>query len=206
MSEQAESSYHHGNLRDEILVRAAQIIGEDGIEALSLRRIARDLGVSHGAPNRHFKTKAELLAELGAEAWLRARDAMLSAVEETGSDNPHIRLNAMGRSFLKWALNHRSFLSVIQHPDIHRHTTAQLEKAMSEFQELLETTVEETQRAGRHSNVDKGLLTLYTNSVPYGLALLLQDHRHAELLPAVEQDRVIAELIELVVPIRQFES
>ena len=69
MSEQAESSYHHGNLRDEILTRAAEIVGEDGIEALSLRRIARDLGVSHGAPNRHFKTKAELLAELGAEAW-----------------------------------------------------------------------------------------------------------------------------------------
>jgi AcrR family transcriptional regulator len=206
MSEQAESSYHHGNLRDEILTRAAEIIGEDGIEALSLRRIARDLGVSHGAPNRHFKTKAELLAELGAEAWFRARDAMLLAVEKTGSDNPQIRLNAMGRSFLKWALNHRPFLAVIQHPDITRHTTEQLNKAMAEFRDLLRTTVEETQAAGRHPTVNTALLTLYTNSVPYGLALLLQDPEASDTLPPEAEDEVIAELIELVVPIKQCQS
>ncbi len=31
--------------------------------------IARDLGVSHGAPNRHFKNKAALLAALAADGW-----------------------------------------------------------------------------------------------------------------------------------------
>ena len=54
-------SYHHGNLAASILERAAEIIDEEGIEALTLRGIARDLGVSHGAPNRHFKNKACLL-------------------------------------------------------------------------------------------------------------------------------------------------
>ena len=37
-------AYHHGNLREALLERAAEVIAEDGIEALSLRSLARDLG------------------------------------------------------------------------------------------------------------------------------------------------------------------
>ncbi len=204
MSEQ--SSYHHGNLRDEILIRAAEIIGEDGIEALSLRRIARDLGVSHGAPNRHFKTKADLLASLGAEAWFRARNATLSAAEQRGSTNAHIRLNAMGRGFLGWALNNRSLFAVIQHPDISRYQTAALQEATAEFRNVIQEAVEATQGAGRHPDVDTRLLTLYTNAVPYGLANLIYDHNETAVLSAEQQDRIIAELIELVVPIKGLED
>lgn len=206
MSEQSANTYHHGNLRDEILIRAAQIIGEDGIEALSLRRIARDLGVSHGAPNRHFKTKADLLAGLGAEAWFRARNATLSAAEERGSSNPHIRLNAMGRGFLKWALNNRSLFAVIQHPDITRYRTESLEQATEEFRLVIHEAVEATQGAGRHPDVDTRLLTLYTNAVPYGLANIIHDHDEAAAVSGPEQDRVIAELIELVVPVAGLED
>ena len=74
--------------------RAAEIIDEEGIEALTLRGIARDLGVSHGAPNRHFQNKAALLAALAADGWLKARDATLNAAENTGS---HSRQNRTSR-------------------------------------------------------------------------------------------------------------
>ncbi len=198
--------YHHGNLRDAILERAAEVIGEQGIEALTLRGIARDLGVSHGAPNRHFKTKAELLSELGAEAWLRARTATLSAAETCGSDDPNIRLNAMGRGYLGWALNNGPLLSVIQHPDIARYRTEKLDQAMVEFRDALLAAVAATQAAGRHPDVDTGLLTLFTNSVPYGLAALMHDGRNMEVDVDMDQDEMIAELIELVVPIRHLQK
>ncbi|MFN3237707.1 MAG: TetR/AcrR family transcriptional regulator [Pseudomonadales bacterium] len=194
--------YHHGNLREAILQRAAEVIGEEGIEALSLRGIARDLGVSHGAPNRHFKTKAELLTELGAEAWLRARNATLEAAETCGSQNPHVRLNAMGRGYLRWALQHGPLLAVIQHPDINRYATEKLNSAMSEFRASLLAAVKATQEAGRHPEVDTTLLTLFTNSVPYGLASLMHDERNDGLLEGFTQEQAIAELIELVVPIK----
>lgn len=194
--------YHHGNLRDEILDRAAEVIGEQGIEALSLRGIARDLGVSHGAPNRHFKTKAELLTELGAEAWFQARTATLVAAEQCGSDDPNIRLNAMGRGYLKWALNNPSRLAVIRHPDIVRYATERLDNAMVDFRDTLFEAVQATQSAGRHPDVDTGLLTLFTNSVPFGLAQLMSDHRAGELKSSQNEDQMIAELIELVVPIK----
>ena len=68
-------NYHHGNLAEAILLRAAEIIDERGIEALSLRSVARDLNVSHSAPNRHFKSKTDLLSALALDGWLKVRDA-----------------------------------------------------------------------------------------------------------------------------------
>ena len=207
MSAPPTNTYHHGNLRDEILKRAAEIIGEQGIEALSLRGIARDLQVSHGAPNRHFRTKAELLTELGAEAWFQARDATLAAAETLDSDNPHMRLNAMGRGFLKWALTNPSLLAVIQHPDISHYVSDRLERASAQFHQTLQDAVEATQVAGRHPEVNPVLLTLYTNSVPYGLAALIQHPGSLGLVPdGVTQDQMIAELIELVVPIKHLQA
>jgi AcrR family transcriptional regulator len=197
-----ENRYHHGNLRDEILIRAAEIIGESGIEALSLRAIAKGLGVSHGAPNRHFKNKAELLSSLATDAWYRAKTATLDAAQATGSNDAFIRLNAMGRGFLKWALDHPSFLAVIQHPDISRHRSTQLDAAMDEFQSTLFDAVVATQAEGRHPDVDPYLLMLFTNSVPYGLAALMHDSRLKASDLALDQETLIAELIELVVPIK----
>ena len=112
-----EKAYHHGNLRAGILQRAAEVIAAEGIEALSLRGIARDLGVSHSAPNRHFKNKAALLSALAATGWLQVRDATLSAAEETGNDDPLVRLNAMGRGYMRWALQHRSLFRSLHHPE-----------------------------------------------------------------------------------------
>ena len=105
--------YHHGNLAQDILIRAAEVFADEGIEALSLRGVARDLGVSHGAPNRHFRNKAALLSALATEGWRQIQEATLGAADATGSDDPHVRLNAMGRGFLSWAIDNRALFKTI---------------------------------------------------------------------------------------------
>ena len=92
------ATYHHGDLRQALLDRAAEVIEAQGIEAVTIRGLARDLGVSHAAPNRHFKSRADLLTALAAEGYAALRSATLSAAEDVG-DDPWIRLNAMGRGF-----------------------------------------------------------------------------------------------------------
>ena len=87
-------TYHHGNLRKELLDRAAHVIAEQGIEALSLRALSRDLGVSHAAPSRHFADKAELLRALAIEGNERFIDYVLAAAEAAG-ENPLERYAAM---------------------------------------------------------------------------------------------------------------
>lgn len=202
LSQTERHSYHHGDLRAAILRRAAEIIEASGIEALSLRGIARDLGVSHGAPNRHFRSKQELLSALAAEAWNSACGATLAAAESEDGGDPHRVLNAMGRGFLRWALANRPLLVAILHPDVSRASDPSLDAAFADYQATIRKAVEATQADGRHPEVDPAILNLYTNSVPFGIAaLLLHRNSWGELMER-DPETVITELIELVVPTR----
>ncbi|MBU2979757.1 TetR/AcrR family transcriptional regulator [Alteromonas sp. C1M14] len=68
----ASQPYHHGELRNALIGAATQIIEQDGIDALSIRKLAVQVGVSRTAPYHHFKDKNALLsaiAEEGFKTW-----------------------------------------------------------------------------------------------------------------------------------------
>ena len=52
------SAYHHGNLREEFVAQGLAIVESEGIAALSMREIARRIGVTQTAPLHHFEGKA----------------------------------------------------------------------------------------------------------------------------------------------------
>lgn len=81
MSTLEQQPYHHGDLRRALVAAARALLEEAGPEALSLRDVARRVGVSHNAPYRHFPTRQALLAAVAAEgfATLSARMTALSA-------------------------------------------------------------------------------------------------------------------------------
>src|SRR6201995_990049 len=72
--------YHHGNLREALLVQAMTTLREGGVEALSLRELARAVGVSHAAPRRHFPDRQALLDALAIEGFARLGAVMRDAV------------------------------------------------------------------------------------------------------------------------------
>lgn len=72
--------FHHGNLRAVLLDQAEVVLRERGIDALSLRELAREAGVSHGAPRSHFVDRNALLDALAERGFLRMADAIASAV------------------------------------------------------------------------------------------------------------------------------
>ncbi len=193
--------YHHGDLRAAVLKRAAEVIEAEGIEAMSLRRIARDLGVSHGAPNRHFKTKADLLAALATDAWLKMQAATIEAAETCGSPDPRIQLHAMGCAYMRWALNNRSLFAATMHPDVSRFADDTLREAIQNFRDVVQDVVVRAQAGGRHPGKDPLLLTLYTNSVPFGASVLLSDPLLATNMADHELEHIIKEIIDLVVPL-----
>ena len=198
-----QKQYHHGDLKAAILAQATQIIEKQGIEALTLRGIARDLGVSHGAPNRHFSTKAHLLTALAADGWDKLRNATNAAAERELSEDPRDKLNAMGRGFLSWALQNRADYICVTHPDIDRHRDHKLIGAIEAFQETVRNAVAASQSAGRQPEVDTTLLALFTMSVPFGLAALLLDPPKSMGVSEWEQEDLVARLIDLVVPRNQ---
>ncbi|MGD1935630.1 MAG: TetR/AcrR family transcriptional regulator [Candidatus Phaeomarinobacter sp.] len=110
-------SYHHGNLRQDLLQRAAEVIAGDGIEKLSLRALARDLGVSHSAPARHFKDKTALLSALAEESYTRVVAELDAAMEAAGSD-AMARYNAIGKALVAFALERPAYFRAMFHPEV----------------------------------------------------------------------------------------
>ena len=75
-------SYHHGDLRDALLKAAEKIIRNEGLDALTLRAVARETGVSHAAPAHHFADLSGLLTELAIIGFRRLHTYMERAARE----------------------------------------------------------------------------------------------------------------------------
>ena len=122
------------------------------------------------------------------------------AAEEVG-DDPWIRLNAMGRGYLKWALENRVLFMTVLHPDLSRFVDEKLAEEIATFQATVRAACDAAQAAGRHPNVDPSILALYTNAVPFGAATLLTHPMFAAVVEDRDIDELVAAVIELVVPI-----
>jgi len=55
------NTYHHGDLHNSLIMKGMEMLNDRGIADISLREIARQIGVGHNAPYRHFKNKQDLL-------------------------------------------------------------------------------------------------------------------------------------------------
>ncbi|RII08646.1 putative HTH-type transcriptional regulator [Streptomyces sp. YIM 130001] len=104
--------YHHGDLRAALLERAELTLRERGSGALSLRELARDLGVSPGAPGRHFRTKQALLDALALSGFERLVDTLARAREGAGETFLE-QLAAMAHSYVDFALADPALLDLM---------------------------------------------------------------------------------------------
>ena len=68
-------SYHHGNLKQELIDCACRLCERDGYTKLSIRSLAKESGVSQTAPYRHFKTKEVLYASVATEGFKKLSKA-----------------------------------------------------------------------------------------------------------------------------------
>ena len=89
--------------RDEILEVALALFEHGGIEAVSFRRIAAQLGCSYTAPYRYFASKHELLTALRAQAFRWIERHMAAAIASQGS--PIEQLRKLARAYIEAALD-----------------------------------------------------------------------------------------------------
>jgi AcrR family transcriptional regulator len=107
--------FHHGNLRAELLERAEAVLRERGAEQLSLRELARDAGVSHGAPRSHFIDRGALLdalAERGFDRLAAAIEAAVRALPMEPEAGPAL-LRAAGGAYLDFATENPALLGLM---------------------------------------------------------------------------------------------
>lgn len=96
--------YHHGNLTEALVAAAVALIEERGVEALSVREVAKRAGVSPGAPFRHFDSKTALLTAVAEQAMEQFVSAVDRALADWPTHDPIGALKAMGHAYLDWAI------------------------------------------------------------------------------------------------------
>ncbi|WP_182882528.1 MULTISPECIES: TetR/AcrR family transcriptional regulator [unclassified Microbispora] len=154
--------YHHGDLRAALLERAEQTLRERGSGALSLRELARDLGVSPAAPSRHFKTKQALLDALALDGFERLVETIAAAQDGAGQTFGE-RLNVMARAYVGFCVANAALLDLMfsakHSPEASQALGAAARRWMEQSLELVSTG----QRRGevREGPLDRIALTVF---------------------------------------------
>ena len=97
---QPPKTYHHGNLRESLLLAAEATLVERGVHGTTLRDVAKAAGVSHAAPYHHFASLNELLAAVAERGFTALGDAMEQA---SNTPDTHERLLQIGQAYVRCA-------------------------------------------------------------------------------------------------------
>ena len=100
----AEKKYHHGDLKNALIEAGAEILSKEGVNGLSLRKVARKAGVSHAAPYAHFPDKQTLIAAISTEGYRMLYEHLDAAVQRY-RDDPHRQLVEAAWAYVSFALS-----------------------------------------------------------------------------------------------------
>src|SRR5919198_4773786 len=114
----ANPTYYGGDLRRDLLDAALELVAREGPSAVSLRSLARRLGVSHAAPANHFPDKAALFTAIATEGFELLAAAIQDAARQLGPGATAAqRLAAAGRAYTRFAVGHRAHFEGVWQPD-----------------------------------------------------------------------------------------
>ena len=95
------NTYHHGDLRDALIKAALREAEQGGPEAISIKALAKKLGVSQPAPYRHFADREALLAAVTAEAFRQFSAVLREAI---GKPSKQSKLSRLAQATLDFGL------------------------------------------------------------------------------------------------------
>lgn len=181
----ARTAYHHGDLQQQAHQQALSIVREHGDSAISLRALAKQIGVSAPALYRHFADRESLLAELAIKGfeWLRER------LLQVDQNDPRQALIGIGLAYVAFAQDEPNLYRLMfggrvlplgVHP--------RLDSAGKSAFQVLEDTVARARDRGFLKPMPLSLMTATAWSLVHGLSLLTIDGH----LPATESEPHLA--------------
>ena len=186
------TTYHHGGLRDALMNAALDAVARDGTQAVSLRELARELGVSHSAPGHHFPDRTSLFTALAAEGFARLHTALAEGVA-AAANTPVARLNAAGRAYVLFAAENPAYFEVMFHPKLLRQDDPALEISRDNASRVLQEAIAALQGGNKRGKLQSApvrgmsldIPVLHAWSVAHGLASLwLNGNITTEMAPA----------------------
>lgn len=201
MSTHRAAPYHHGNLRQAVIDTALQLAEESGNEQISLREVARRIGVSSGAPFRHFADHSALMTAIAEEATVRLR-LMVERDQHRSPPQAIERLRTMGQSFLNWALEHPTSFRLVSARRLYDfESSPTLQTHFAVVRERTVSFVEMAQREGDlQADVPPERLALMLRSAVYGMARMHVDGQLAQWgIPAGAARRELRSMLDALI-------
>lgn len=184
--------YHHGDLKNALIKAGIEILSEEGVHGLSIRKVAQRAGVSHTAPYAHFTDKQSLIAAISIEGF-RAIHEHLNTVINRYHGEPVRQLIEGAWSYVEFALSDPAHFKVTFSSVLER------EKDYPEFVEMSQKTfglvvriVETCQNAGllRPGPADVEAISLW--SIVHGFISLLLE---GQLFHSILERYTVRELL-----------
>lgn len=182
----AASSYHHGNLREALIDSAELAIVDQAAEAMSLRALARNAGVSQTAPYRHFSDRNTLLAAVSERGYQRLISALHSAIDSI-DDDAERQVREAARCYVQFAIDNPQLFKLMFGPLLQPTLTyPELHARIRECNHLVQTMLSNGIRSGSFREDDIRYLTNTAWAGIHGLATLVIDmpdlfEQHIEL-------------------------
>ena len=154
-----------------LIAAATAHLDRYGLEGLTLRQIARDVGVSHGAPRRHFAGLAQLLAAVAAAGFDGLTSAVTAQADASGERGPD-RLRAAGRGYVEFAVANRGAFELMFRPELLDRTDPDYLRASIEAYDTLSTLTAAAQSSGWRADHDHAALTGVLWAGVHGIASL----------------------------------
>ena len=191
--------YHHGDLRQALLVAAEAELIEKGVEAFSLRGVAKRAGVSHSAPAHHFKDARGLLTELAAQGYKRFIQAQEKR-QQSAAKESEAQLAASGLGYIDFATDNPALFRLMfssERPD--KSASALSDGADAAFNKLV-ADVRAIAKIDPHADQLAMTDVLAAWAIVHGLADLSIAARLGRItffsgMTPLERDRVFSEII-----------
>ena len=163
-------TYHHGDLRAALLDQAERTLRDRGEAALSLRELARDLGVSHAAPSRHFRDRRALLDALALVGFDRM-GARLVEADRPGAAFGE-RLTVLARACVDFAVREPEMMALMFSRKQDSDALDELHKAWMRLASPVFATIADGQRTGDVYEGDVERIALSTFVSVHGVGSL----------------------------------
>ena len=105
-------NYHHGDLKNALIREGVEILAKEGVDGLSLRKVAQKAGVSHSAPYSHFPDKQSLIAAISTEGFNQLYRELQSVVARFKED-PKRQLLDGAQAYVQFAMNNADTFKIM---------------------------------------------------------------------------------------------
>lgn len=166
-------SYHHGDLRNALIQAGQELLSEEGVTGLELRKVARRAGVSHAAPYRHFADRQALLAAIAQEGFHRL-SAEISAALGEATDDVIAQLASAGHAYVQFARDNPALMrEMFSGLTIDRKSDESLYAASKKAFGQIAEIMRQGQERGAIAVGDPSEQTFIMWSMIHGLAMLM---------------------------------